>query len=280
LRHQLVSLAMVLCTLVVCAASPSPAAAQRGKASAGVAYPARLPGNLVFLRDIDPSIQQDIRYATARNFTGAPLPGYIAAECILTRPTADALARVQSDLKDSSASLKVYDCYRPRRASRAMSQWLRGGSDTNPSYNPHVRRNSLRQQGYVAETSTHARGDTIDLTLVQIEGGAAAPVVGDGRGPCNGPVQGRESDNSVDMGTSFDCFDPKSFTRSSQLTNEQRRWRTLLLRAMERHGFRNYFREWWHYTHDSGAGASYDFAIEPRKTGCRAAAPENNATPC
>lgn len=34
-----------------------------------------LPGNLVYLRDIDPSIAQDMRYATPDNFTGAALPG-------------------------------------------------------------------------------------------------------------------------------------------------------------------------------------------------------------
>jgi D-alanyl-D-alanine dipeptidase len=30
----------------------------------------------VYLRDADPAIAQDIRYASADNFVGRPLPGY------------------------------------------------------------------------------------------------------------------------------------------------------------------------------------------------------------
>jgi zinc D-Ala-D-Ala dipeptidase len=43
----------------------------------------RLPAGFIHLRDIDPSIIQDIRYATAANFTGRPVDGYEAGECIL-----------------------------------------------------------------------------------------------------------------------------------------------------------------------------------------------------
>ena len=47
-----------------------------------------LPPGFVYLRDIDPSVAQDIRYSTADNFTGRPLPGYSAAECVLRREAA------------------------------------------------------------------------------------------------------------------------------------------------------------------------------------------------
>ena len=76
---------------------------------------------LVYLRDIDPGIAQDMRYAGRDNFTGRPLPGYNAAECLLHRAAALALRRVQAELVAINLSLKVYDCYRPARAVAAMA---------------------------------------------------------------------------------------------------------------------------------------------------------------
>jgi len=86
------------------------------------------PG-FVYLRDLDSSIVQDIRYATNDNFTGHPLPGYGAPECVLRREAAEALKQVQADLARQNLGLKVYDCYRPIRASRAMTTWAHEGSD-------------------------------------------------------------------------------------------------------------------------------------------------------
>ena len=83
-----------------------------------------LPAGFVYLRDVAPSIAQDIRYATPNNFTAAPLPGYGAPECVLRREAAEALARVQADLERQHLSLKTYDCYRPERAVRAFWRWL------------------------------------------------------------------------------------------------------------------------------------------------------------
>src|SRR5579862_3546710 len=80
------------------------------------------PG-FVYLRDIDPTIVQDIRYSGPRNFTGARVPGYGAAECILLVEVAEALKLVQSDLKPRDLSLKVYDCYRPVRSVKAFIEW-------------------------------------------------------------------------------------------------------------------------------------------------------------
>ncbi len=58
----------------------------------------RLPPGFVYLRDVAPGIAQDMRYAGANNFTGRPLPGYDAPECVLKREVAEALARVAADL--------------------------------------------------------------------------------------------------------------------------------------------------------------------------------------
>src|SRR5215213_6583818 len=56
---------------------------------------ASLPDGFVYLRDADPSIVQDIRYAAAHNFVGRPIDGYQAGECVLTREAAAGLTTVQ-----------------------------------------------------------------------------------------------------------------------------------------------------------------------------------------
>ncbi len=75
-----------------------------------------LPGGFVYLRDIDPSIIQDIRYAGSNNFIGRPLAGYGAGECVVKREVGLALKSVQQELAKQNLSLKMFDCYRPARA--------------------------------------------------------------------------------------------------------------------------------------------------------------------
>ncbi len=105
------------------AAFVSPAAAQP------------LPGGFVFLRDIDPTIIQDIRYAGSNNFVGRPLGGYEAAECVVKRDVGLALKTVQQELAAQKLSLKMLDCYRPARAVADMVAWAQNGKETaNKAY--------------------------------------------------------------------------------------------------------------------------------------------------
>ncbi|HET7804960.1 MAG TPA: M15 family metallopeptidase [Pseudolabrys sp.] len=225
------------------------------------------PG-FVYLRDVDSSIVQDIRYASHDNFTGHPLPGYGAPECVLRREAAEALKHVQADLARQNLGLKVYDCYRPIRASRAMTAWAHDGSDevATRRFYPALHKRSLFALGFIAARSRHSTGTAVDLTLVRL------PVVRPPRfdpiaryGPCTGPADQRAPDNSVDMGTSFDCFDTRSYGANTSIAPEQRQWRLVLQSAMRRHGFANYFREWWHYSfYGAPEPRAYDFAIAPR----------------
>jgi D-alanyl-D-alanine dipeptidase len=207
-----------------------------------------LPAGFVRLGAVDATIAQDIRYASARNFTQAPVPGYLAGECIVLREVANALKLVQADLGPLSLSLKVYDCYRPVRAVKAFVSWVQDpAAPGNARYWPRTPRSDLIRNGYIAANSVHSRGAAVDLTLT-----ALAPVPkppadpGSAYGPCNGMT--REPDGSLDMGTTFDCFDPMSNTASREITPEQHRNRQRLGAAMAQHGFRNYEREWWHFT--------------------------------
>ena len=223
-----------------------------------------LPAGFVYLRDIAPAIAQDMRYATPNNFTAAALPGYGAPECVLKREAADALARVQAELAKQNLGLKVYDCYRPERAVAAMWRWAHDGAQTGDQrFFPKAPKNELFNLGYIAARSRHSTGTAVDLTLIPLDAPAATARAN--HGPCTAPAAERAADNSLDMGTGFDCFDPRTYTRSDKVTPEQRRARETLRAAMTSHGFRNYFREWWHYEY-GGAGElrAYDFPIEAR----------------
>jgi D-alanyl-D-alanine dipeptidase len=229
-----------------------------------------LPKEFVYLRDVDPTIIADMRYAGPDNFTGKPVPGYGAAECLLLRPVAEALKRVQAELAGRNLSLKVYDCYRPQRAVQAFVQWANDGNDgaATKRFYPRLNKSELFAQRYISSASGHSRGNAVDLTLVQLP--AQRQAAFDPRrtyGDCSGPAEHRAPDNSVDMGTGFDCFDARSHTASADISVEQRRWRDILVVAMERHNFKNYFGEWWHFTYQMPEGAvlkSYDFPILPR----------------
>lgn len=224
------------------------------------------PAGMVALRSIDPSIRQDMRYAGPDNFTGRPLPGYRKPECYLQRAAALALERVQADLAAQGLSLKVYDCYRPTRAVAGMARWagdMHAAPDTRRFY-PGLDKAHLFALGYIASHSAHSRGVAIDLTVVPRDGKPPARFDLHARyGSCAGPASAREPDDSLDMGTSFDCFSVKSRTRASDLTPEQRANRGRLLQAMTRHGFHNYFREWWHFTYPAAdPRQEYNFPVE------------------
>jgi len=88
-----------------------------------------MPEDFVYLRDVDPTIQQDIRYAGTDNFTGAKVLGYEAPECVLVRQAAEALKDVQAGLRGKGLTLKVYDCYRPARAVAAFVDWAKEPDD-------------------------------------------------------------------------------------------------------------------------------------------------------
>jgi len=65
---------------------------------------------------------------------------------------------------------------------------------------------------------------------------------------CTMPAAARFGDNGVDMGSGFDCFDERAHTAFSPMGLTQRTNRLLLKTLMEKHGFRDYELEWWHFT--------------------------------
>jgi D-alanyl-D-alanine dipeptidase len=186
--------------------------------------------DLIDVQTLDATIRADIRYAGPDNFVGEPVDGYEAPKCLLSRAAAEALAGVQSLLREDGLGLYVFDCYRPQRGVDHFVRWAADTADvrTKAEYYPNVQKSRLFKDGYIASRSGHSRASTVDLTLARL--------ADDGPG---GPL---------DMGTAFDFLDPLSTTESPEITPKQLANRLLLRTAMEDGGFRNYAAEWWHYT--------------------------------
>ncbi|MFT3897153.1 MAG: M15 family metallopeptidase [Thermomonas sp.] len=183
---------------------------------------------MVDVSSLAPDIRVEMRYAGSDNFTGAVVPGYEARKCLLLKPAAEALAQVQADLHAQGLSLDIFDCYRPVRAVHAFVDWAHDPSDqrTKAEHYPNVDKSQLLGP-YIAETSGHSRGATVDLGLLRCEASGCVP---------------------LDMGADFDLFDPRANTDSLAITDAQRANRRLLLDAMKQRGFANYPMEWWHFT--------------------------------
>jgi D-alanyl-D-alanine dipeptidase len=235
--------------------------------SAGAARAEGLPGGFVYLRDIDASIIQDIRYAGANNFAGRPLAGYGAAECVVKREVGARLKAIQQELAARKLSLKMLDCYRPARAVADMVAWSENGKETPAErrFNPAFSKRDLFRLGYIATHSGHSTGAALDLTLVDLAADNSATF--DPHkvyAACTAPAEARAPEGSVDMGTGYDCCDQKGHTAAKSITASQRRWRGELVALMARQGFVNYSKEWWHFSLPGRGWPAYDFPIQPR----------------
>jgi zinc D-Ala-D-Ala dipeptidase len=209
-----------------------------------------LPGGFVYLRDTDPTIVQDIRYAGSHNFVGRPIRGYLAAECILSTAAADALARVQRMLAEKKLSLIVWDCYRPKRAVEDFLQWSRDPthSEMKAEYYPRTNKEKLFGLGYLAKRSAHSRGSTVDLGIVPT-GFSALPPPDPSRAlkACTSPKGERSEDGTIDFGTGYDCLDVLATTSNPLAGRIALHNRQTLRSYMKAAGFRPYAREWWHF---------------------------------
>ncbi len=180
---------------------------------------------LTDVRSLAPGIVVELRYATPNNFTGAPIPGYEGNHAYLRREAAVALTRVERDLEPRGHALKIFDAYRPVRATLAMVDWTK-----------RVHREDLLTNGYIASRSRHNLGLAIDLTLIR-----------------------RTDSTDLEMGTPFDTFSEAAHTANA--TGLAAANRKLLNDAMAAEGFANYDQEWWHFTYQVPNPVRFDRVI-------------------
>jgi len=188
---------------------------------------AQSPVNFVDAAAVVPGLVVDMRYHGYNNFVGRPIAGYDEPVCLLTSEAAHALARAQLRLRPLGLGLQVLDCYRPMRAVADFVGWARDLNDQKhkASHYPGVDKSELFARGYIAERSGHARGSTVDLTVIDLA-----------------------SRHALDMGTPYDWFGPAAWPSSLAVPAPARAHRLLLQMAMTDAGFRSYAQEWWHFT--------------------------------
>lgn len=211
----------------------------------------KIPDHFIDLQTVIPSVTLDIRYYGDHNFVGTRVDGYRAPKCLVTAPAAEALAKVQAELQEMSLSLKIYDCYRPQQAVDHFVRWAKdiGDTKTREEFYPTVDKSNLFRDGYIAEKSGHSRGSTIDLTIVPVPAPAQEQYIpGQPLHACYLPAEKRFKDNSIDMGTGFDCFHELSHPGNLKVGRQQRVHRLLLKTLMDKYGFKHYDQEWWHFT--------------------------------
>ena len=181
----------------------------------------------VLLSDYVPGIIQEIRYYSTYNFVGDRINGYEEPCAILTKEAARSLQAVSSEMNVRGYRLKVFDAYRPATAVRHFVLWGIEDLDLRmkPFFYPELEKQELFVRGYIASQSSHSRGSTVDLTLLDMQTG-----------------------KEVDMGGPFDLFSEKSHPDYRGITDQQYENRMLLQSVMLRHGFEPIDCEWWHFT--------------------------------
>ena len=185
------------------------------------------PSGFVLLSDVIPSIVQEIRYYSSYNFVGDRIDGYEEPCSILTKEAARALKTVSNEMMVQGYRLKIFDTYRPATAVKHFVLW--GIEDTDirmkPYFYPDLEKQELFLKGYVAKQSSHSRGSTVDLTLLDMKTG-----------------------KELDMGSPFDLFSEISHPDYPGITEEQYENRMILRHVMLRNGFKPIDCEWWHFT--------------------------------
>lgn len=181
----------------------------------------------VLLSDFVPSIVQEIRYYSTYNFIGDRIDGYEQPCAIITKEAARALKAVSNEMNVKGYRLKVFDAYRPATAVKHFVLWGIEDLDQRmkPFFYPDLEKSLLFKLGYIASQSSHSRGSTVDLTLLDM-------------------ATGKE----VDMGSPFDYFSEVSHPDYRGITDEQYANRMLLQNVMVKHGFVPIDCEWWHFT--------------------------------
>jgi D-alanyl-D-alanine dipeptidase len=201
------------------------------------------PNEFVKLSEFCPDVVLQMDYATMDNFTGLKVAGYNKVEAYLTKRAALALCEVNTLAMKTGMRLKIFDAYRPIKAVQFFKDWAQipeNNLELKKKYYPGFSRIQLFEQGYIAEKSSHSRGGTVDLTLVDAVGA------------------------ELDMGGIFDYFHEVSGTNYDKISSLQKQNRKLLLDLMTNAGFRNYDKEWWHFTFTDEVfpNTAFDFDVE------------------
>ena len=202
------------------------------------------------LSDVDPSIVVNLRYHGYENFLGKPVKGCMSNRGVVTEEAAKALRNVQEDMVMQGYSLVVYDAYRPEKSYEAFKDWLdiADSPEMKNLYYPNMDKNRIREKGYIRAKHEHIRGSTVDVTIISLKDKIRSPCELKRRSYKNQKNIIYMDDGSLDMGTSYDLFDPLSSFESQNVPNIARDNRLLLRKTMQNRGFIPSDKFWWQFT--------------------------------
>ncbi len=134
---------------------------------------------------------------------------YDCPKCMLQHQVAIDLIAANQEFHKLGYSIKLWDCYRPLDVQRVLYRIC-----SNPRYimPPHI-------------GSDHNRAAAVDITLVDSKG------------------------QELDMGTDYEDFSHKTSRGYKNFPDTILSNRELLKTIMEKHNFKSYSREWWHFRH-------------------------------
>jgi len=161
---------------------------------------------LVNLEKFIPGIVLDIRYATTNNFTGEKI--YNLSRAYARKPVAEALKKAQAEFVKLGVGIKIFDAYRPYKATVKFYEVYR---DTTYVASPY-------------RGSRHNRGCAIDMTIVDLKTG-----------------------KEIQMPTEFDSFKKEAWPTTPVKDPVIKKNRDLIISVMERNGFKVNASEWWHF---------------------------------
>lgn len=169
----------------------------------------------------------EIRYYSTFNFVGSRIDGYEQPAALLTGEAASVLKEVSDEAVSRGYRLKIFDAYRPQKASDHFLRWAEDPCDIRMKsyFYPGLEKSDLIPGGYIAAHSSHSRGSTVDLTLFDMR-----------------------TQRELDMGGPFDFFGELSHPDYRGIPEEQHANRMLLRSMMVSHGFLPIDEEWWHFT--------------------------------
>jgi D-alanyl-D-alanine dipeptidase len=184
-------------------------------------------GDFFYVDELVSGLRWDAKYATADNFTGRPVDGYLVNRIVGSRALCVALERARHGAASLDFGLLLWDGYRPQRAVDCFLRWSGQPEDGRAKrrHYPNIERSEMISQGYVAAKSGHSRGSAVDLTLFQLATNAIVP-----------------------MGGHHDLMDPISHHGAKGITDVETGNRRVLRSIMEESGFVPFDREWWHYS--------------------------------
>ncbi len=199
-----------------------------------------LPPGWCYVDTVAPDVRVELKYAGSDNFVGRPIAGYTGRRAILRRDAAEALARAAAELRPRGYGLLIWDAYRPTTAMRDFYRWsFTADERMRRKFYPNITKRGIYEGRYIGTMSEHSWGIAVDITLVRLSTG-----------------------QELDMGGHHDLLDPSSATAYSGITPQQQAKRRLLCETMQRAGFRNYSKEWWHYfLEDADPLSAYGFPL-------------------